>query len=51
MLDWYGLRFAEPASPGSAPAWQLEVRPDASEAQRQRLARWLAPSSDFGQRR
>jgi predicted metalloprotease with PDZ domain len=44
MLDWYGLRFAEPGSTDPARAWQLEASPSASAAQRQRLERWLAPS-------
>ena len=39
-LDWYGLRFAPAAEP--ARAWSLEVRPDASSAQRERLRRLLA---------
>jgi predicted metalloprotease with PDZ domain len=46
LLDWYGLRFAEPGSAGPARAWQLEVRPGASPAQRQRLERWLAPTRE-----
>jgi predicted metalloprotease with PDZ domain len=44
MLDWYGLRFAEPGSPDPTQAWQLAVSPHASATQRQRLERWLAPS-------
>jgi predicted metalloprotease with PDZ domain len=44
LLDWYGLRFAEPGSPDPARAWLLEERPDATPAQRTHLARWLAPS-------
>jgi predicted metalloprotease with PDZ domain len=42
LLDWYGLRFVEPGSADPARAWQLEVRPGASAAQRQHLDRWLA---------
>lgn len=44
MLEWYGLRFVEPGSADPARAWQLEVNPGASSAQRDRLARWLAPT-------
>ena len=42
MLDWYGLRFAEPGSAEPARAWLIEVRPDATAAQRARFERWLA---------
>jgi hypothetical protein len=40
-----GLRFAEAAEPGTE--WRLEVRPDASAAQRQHLQRLVgsAPGS------
>jgi predicted metalloprotease with PDZ domain len=41
-LDWFGLRFA-PAGEGEKKAWRLEVRPDATDAQRSRLSAWLAP--------
>jgi predicted metalloprotease with PDZ domain len=34
-LDWFGLRFAEATEPGTE--WRLEVRPEASTAQRQHL--------------
>jgi predicted metalloprotease with PDZ domain len=34
-LDWFGLRFAD--GDGSGGKWKLEIRPDATEAQR---ARW-----------
>jgi predicted metalloprotease with PDZ domain len=44
LLDWYGLRFAAPGSDDPARAWQLEVRPDSTPAQRERLRRWLAPA-------
>jgi predicted metalloprotease with PDZ domain len=44
VLDWYGLRFAEPGSTDLTRAWQLDVRPDVSAAQRRHLASWLAPS-------
>jgi predicted metalloprotease with PDZ domain len=39
-LDWFGLRFGSGAD--SATAWKLEVRPDASEAQRRHFASWFA---------
>jgi predicted metalloprotease with PDZ domain len=41
-LDWFGLRFA----PGEAgmPTWRLEVRADATDAQRGRLKAWLEPA-------
>lgn len=38
-LDWFGLRFAEDATP--AKAWQLAVRADASPEQKRRLQKWL----------
>ena len=44
MLDWYGLRFAEPGSADPARAWALEIRPGATAAQRTHLERWLAPT-------
>jgi predicted metalloprotease with PDZ domain len=44
LLDWYGLRFAEPGSTDPARAWQLDVRPDQTPAQREHLKRWLAPA-------
>jgi predicted metalloprotease with PDZ domain len=37
-LEWFGLRFAEDGS------WTLEVREDASEAQRGHLAALLTPA-------
>jgi predicted metalloprotease with PDZ domain len=46
VLDWYGLRFAEPGSIDPARAWHLEVKPDASATQRERLKRWLAGSPE-----
>jgi predicted metalloprotease with PDZ domain len=41
-LDWFGLRFA----PGDreAKTWRLEVRDDATAAQRGRLEAWLGPA-------
>ena len=40
MLDWFGLRFA----PGDDPqkAWSLEVRPDATPAQRDHFTAFMA---------
>lgn len=45
MLDWFGLRFAEPGSADPARAWALEIRPDATEAQTRHLRSLLAPST------
>jgi hypothetical protein len=44
-LDWFGLRSAEVTEPGTE--WKLEVRPDASAAQRQHSQRLVgsAPGS------
>jgi predicted metalloprotease with PDZ domain len=42
MLDWFGLRFA--ASDDPAKAWTLEIRPDATAAQKQHLESFLAPT-------
>jgi predicted metalloprotease with PDZ domain len=39
-LDWFGLRFAP--GDGGAKTWRLQVRADATEAQRGRLKAWLA---------
>jgi predicted metalloprotease with PDZ domain len=47
MLDWFGLRFRpqDESAPGDpARAWTLEVRPDASAAQREHFASLLAHS-------
>jgi predicted metalloprotease with PDZ domain len=43
-LEWFGLRFAEPGSQDPRRAWQLEPRPDATEAQQRHLAQLVAPS-------
>jgi predicted metalloprotease with PDZ domain len=52
-LDWFGLRFAppketekkdEPRKEERAMAWKLEVRPDASGAQKERLQKLLEPA-------
>jgi predicted metalloprotease with PDZ domain len=40
-LDWFGLQFAP--GDGEAKAWRLEVRDDATAAQRARLKAWLEP--------
>jgi predicted metalloprotease with PDZ domain/cyclophilin family peptidyl-prolyl cis-trans isomerase len=42
MLDWFGLRFAAAEDP--AKAWTLEVRPDATPAQIQQFAAFMAPT-------
>jgi predicted metalloprotease with PDZ domain len=42
MLDWFGLRFA--ASDEAAKAWTLEVRPDATAAQKDHFAAFMAHS-------
>jgi hypothetical protein len=41
MLDWFGLRFmtGDPEK-----AWTLEVRPDATEAQSEHFAAFMAHS-------
>ena len=47
MLDWFGLRFKsqDPAqTPDPTKAWTLEVRPDATAAQKARFAAFLAHS-------
>jgi predicted metalloprotease with PDZ domain len=52
-LDWFGLRFApradtekkeEPKKKEPACEWKLEVRADASDSQKQRLQKLLAPN-------
>ncbi|HKQ78086.1 MAG TPA: M61 family peptidase [Blastocatellia bacterium] len=40
-LDWFGLRFATTDGRQSAQSWTLEMREDATEAQRSRLRAWL----------
>jgi predicted metalloprotease with PDZ domain len=42
MLDWFGLRFALNDDP--AKAWALEVRPDATAAQKAHFAAFMAHS-------
>jgi hypothetical protein len=41
-LDWFGLRFAP--GDGGAKTWRLELREDATAAQRGRLKAWLEPA-------
>jgi predicted metalloprotease with PDZ domain len=41
-LDWFGLRFTPG---GEAKIWRLEVREDATAAQRGRLKAWLEPAA------
>lgn len=43
-LDWFGLRFP-PTEGQAAKSWRLEVRADATKAQRSRLQAWLRPQS------
>jgi predicted metalloprotease with PDZ domain len=40
-LDWFGLRFAP--DDGKTKTWRLEIRDDATDAQRGRLKAWLEP--------
>jgi predicted metalloprotease with PDZ domain len=40
-LDWLGLRFATPDEQQPAQSWKLEIRQDATEAQKKRLQAWL----------
>ena len=42
MLDWFGLRFAPSGDPANA--WTLEIRPDATPAQRRHFASFMARS-------
>jgi predicted metalloprotease with PDZ domain len=41
-LEWFGLRFAEA---GKEPTWRLEIRDDASDAQKARLQAWLGKAA------
>ncbi len=40
-LEWFGLRFASPEGAQAEKTWKLEVRPDATEAQKARRTAWL----------
>ena len=40
-LDWFGLRLAP--GDGDTKSWRLDVREDATPAQRDRLKAWLEP--------
>ncbi|HXY35739.1 MAG TPA: GYF domain-containing protein [Planctomycetaceae bacterium] len=42
-LDWFGLRLTP--GDGKAKAWQLDVRPDPTPAQREHLTAWLKPEA------
>jgi predicted metalloprotease with PDZ domain len=42
MLEWFGLRFTPTDDP--AEAWTLEVRPDATAAQKAHFASFMAHS-------
>jgi predicted metalloprotease with PDZ domain len=43
-LDWFGLRFA-PGDAGTK-TWRLEIRDDATDAQRRRFEAWLKPARE-----
>jgi predicted metalloprotease with PDZ domain len=43
-LDWFGLRLAP--GDGGARTWRLEVRDEATAAQRDRLKAWLGPAGE-----
>ena len=43
MLEWFGLRFAPNDDPQKA--WTLEIRPDATPAQRDHFAAFMAPTA------
>jgi predicted metalloprotease with PDZ domain len=43
-LDWFGLRFGA-AEKGGGQSWRLEVREDATEAQKARLDAWVGKRS------
>jgi predicted metalloprotease with PDZ domain len=40
-LDWFGLRFATADGQQPSPSWKLEMREDATEAQKRRRQVWL----------
>src|SRR5262249_23545619 len=43
-LDWFGLQFPAADGKQGAKSWRLEVRADATAAQRERLQAWLGVS-------
>jgi predicted metalloprotease with PDZ domain len=43
-LDWFGLQFNSTEGADPKTSWKLEVRPDASSAQRRRLDQYLSSS-------
>lgn len=45
-LEWFGLRFAEPDVQDPAQAWNLEIREDATESQKDRMQKWLRSAGD-----
>ena len=47
-LDWFGLRFA--SGDAATKTWRLEIRDDATEAQRRRLKAWLSRCASSGVR-
>lgn len=46
VLDWYGLRFAQADRPDPAKAWTIEIRADATDAQKHHLEHLMAPGVD-----
>jgi predicted metalloprotease with PDZ domain len=49
MLEWFGLRFAPQSNPPDpAKTWLLEVRPDATDAQKRHLQHLFAPGIPRG---
>jgi predicted metalloprotease with PDZ domain len=47
-LDWFGLRFAPSDDPKSKKTWKLEIRADATEAQKTRRIAWLGSAPPSG---
>jgi predicted metalloprotease with PDZ domain len=44
-LDWFGLRFASADGKQKMKTWKLEIREDATEAQKGRLQAWVGQGS------
>ncbi|MCI0487830.1 MAG: M61 family peptidase [Blastocatellia bacterium] len=44
-LDWFGLRFAAPNGQEAGATWKLEMREDASLAQKSRRRNWLGQAA------
>ncbi|MFC1731481.1 M61 family metallopeptidase [candidate division KSB1 bacterium] len=45
-LEWFGLRFAGTDAQDSAQEWNLEIRKDATESQKDRMQKWLRSATD-----